>query len=98
MRMREDELHRLRVASPCRSPWEEMRGDGRRRHCLQCDRQVYDFAQLTAREAAGLIEASGGELCARLTRDRAGRLITLEPPRAAEPVAVRRSPPLAAAA
>jgi hypothetical protein len=98
MRTREDELDRLRVASPCRSPWEEMRGDGRRRHCLQCDRQVYDFAHLTVREAAGLIEATGGEICARLTRDGAGRLVTLEPPRTAEPVAARRSPPLAAAA
>jgi hypothetical protein len=98
MTTRKDELQRLRVASPCQSPWEEMHGDGRRRHCMQCDRQVYDFVQLTAREAAGLIEASGGALCARLTRDGAGRLVTLEPPFTAEPLATRRAAPLVAAA
>ena len=103
MSAREKGLDRLRIASPCASPWEAMRGDGRRRFCAECERHVYDFAQLTAREAAGLVEATGGALCALLTRDGAGRLVTLPPPEPlasppAIPLAIRRSTPLAAAA
>jgi hypothetical protein len=74
-----------------------MHGDGRRRHCLKCDKPVYDFAQLSPREIAGVIEASQGKLCARLTRDGSGRLLTLEPPVTADPLPSRRVSPLATA-
>jgi hypothetical protein len=98
MSTRKDKLQRLQVASPCPSSWEAMQGDGRRRHCLDCDKPVYDFAQLSPREITGVIEASQGQLCARLTRDDWGRLLTLEPPVTAAPLPSRRmSPPLATA-
>ena len=97
MTTRRDKLQRLRVASPCPASWESMQGDERRRHCLQCDKPVYDFAQLTPREIAGVIEASQGELCARLTRDDWGRLVTLQPPVTADPLASRRASPLVTA-
>ncbi|HEV2856369.1 MAG TPA: carboxypeptidase-like regulatory domain-containing protein [Thermoanaerobaculia bacterium] len=97
MTTRKDKLQRLQVASPCSSSWEAMHGDGRRRHCLECDKAVYDFAQLTPREIAGVIEASQGELCARLTRDEWGRLVTLQPPITADPLASRRASPLVTA-
>ncbi len=97
MPTRKDKLQRLQVASPCSSSWEAMHGDGRRRHCLQCDKPVYDFAQLTPREVAGVIEASQGKLCARLTRDDWGRLLTLEPPVTADPLPSRRVSTLATA-
>ncbi|HWN45403.1 MAG TPA: carboxypeptidase-like regulatory domain-containing protein [Thermoanaerobaculia bacterium] len=97
MSTRKDKLQRLQVASPCSSSWEAMHGDGRRRHCLQCDKSVYDFAQLTPREIAGVIEASQGKLCGRLTRDDWGRLLTLEPPVMADPLPSRRGSPLATA-
>ncbi len=97
MTTRKDRLERLQIASPCQSPWEAMQGDGRRRHCSQCDKPVYDFAQLTRREIAGVVEACRGDLCARLTRDADGWLVVLEPPAAADPLALRRVSPLAAA-
>lgn len=97
MTTRKDKLQRLQVASPCSSSWEAMHGDGRRRRCLECDKPVYDFAQLTPREIAGVIEASQGELCARLTRDDWGRLVTLQPPITADPLASRRASPLVTA-
>lgn len=97
MTMKKDKLQRLQVASPCSSSWEAMDGDGRRRRCLECDKAVYDFAQLTPREIAGVIEASQGELCARLTRDEWGRLVTLQPPVTADPLASRRASPLVTA-
>ncbi|MGH9361582.1 MAG: hypothetical protein ACRD2T_06665, partial [Thermoanaerobaculia bacterium] len=56
-----------------------MQGDERRRHCLECDRQVHDFGQMTPREVAALIEASRGHLCARITRDRHGRIVMSNP-------------------
>ncbi len=96
MRTRKDKLQLLQVASPCDSSWEAMHGDERRRHCLQCDKHVYDFAQLTPREIAGVVEANQGHLCARLKRDEWGRLITLEPPMV-DPLAPRRASPLVAA-
>ncbi len=97
MTTRKDTLQRLQVASPCSSSWEAMNGDGRRRHCLECDKAVYDFARLTPREINGVIEASQGELCARLTRDEWGRLVTLQPPSPADPLASRRPSPLVTA-
>lgn len=97
MSTRKDKLQRLQVASPCTSSWEAMHGDGPRRHCLQCDKPVYDFAHLTPREIAGVIQASQGKLCARLTRDDWGRLLTLEPPVTADPLPSRRLSPLATA-
>lgn len=97
MSTRKDKLQRLQVASPCPSSSEAMPGDGRRHHCLKCDKPVYDFAQLSPREIAGLIEASQGKLCARLTRDDWGRLLTLEPPVTADPLPSRRVSPLATA-
>ncbi len=97
MTTRKDKLQRLQVTSPCSSSWEAMHGDGRRRRCLECDKPVYDFAQLTPREIAGVIEASQGGLCARLTRDDWGRLVTLQPPITADPLASRRASPLVTA-
>lgn len=97
MSTRKDKLQRLQVASPCTSSWEAMHGDGPRRHCLQCDKPVYDFAKLTPREIAGVIQASQGKLCARLTRDDRGGLLTLEPPVTAAPLPYRRAWPLATA-
>lgn len=97
MSTRKDKLQRLQVLSPCTSSWEAMHGDGSRRHCLQCDKPVYDFAQLTPREITGVIQASQGKLCARLTRDDWGRLLTLEPPVTAAPLPYRRMSPLATA-
>lgn len=97
MTTRKDKLQRLQVASPCSSSWEAMHGDGRRRHCLECDKAVYDLAQLTPREIAGVIEASQGELCVLLTRDEWGRLVTLQPPVTADPLASRRASPFVTA-
>ena len=99
MTARRDKLQGLRIESPCPTSWESMQGDERRRHCLQCDKPVYDFAQLTPREVSGLIEACRGNFCARLTRDGRGQLITLQPPPAViEPLASRRVSPLVTAA
>jgi Carboxypeptidase regulatory-like domain len=96
---KKDQLQGLRIASPCSAEWEGMRSDAPdRRFCQACSKHVHDFAQLTPREISGLLRASRGQLCARLTHDAAGRLVTL-PPRALPPQpAPHRLPQLAAAA
>ena len=74
-----EKLSRLAIGSPCPKSWDGMQGDARRRHCRECDRYVHDLGQMTPREIEALVEASRGHLCARITRDPQGRLVTLEP-------------------
>lgn len=63
---------RLTLAFVCRERWEDMpeSGDGRR-HCGVCDRDVFDLAGKTAREAMALYREHGGDVCARGLYDHA---------------------------
>lgn len=79
MAIRSEKLNRLVIGSECRASWDEMQGDGARRFCAECQREVFDFAQMTEREIRARIEASHGRLCARLTR-RAGQLAVAPAP------------------
>jgi Carboxypeptidase regulatory-like domain len=79
-----DKLNRLTIGSPCESSWDEMQGEGGRRFCAQCQRQVFDFAEMTPREIGRHLQASRGRLCGRLTR-RAGRLVTARSPAPPDP-------------
>ena len=74
---RQEKFASLRVISPCHSSWEEMQGDQQQRHCGACDKYVYDFSQMTARQIEALIAEKKGSLCGRFTRDANGKLITL---------------------
>ncbi|HEV8240489.1 MAG TPA: carboxypeptidase-like regulatory domain-containing protein [Thermoanaerobaculia bacterium] len=97
MANRREALDRLRTSFECDAAWEEMAGDGCRRHCAACRRDVLDFAQLAPRAIRAHLQASGGRMCARLTR-RDGRLVVapaIEPASAA-PGERRRAPVLAA--
>src|SRR5688500_10140539 len=98
MATRNEKLNRLVIGSPCTQPWSAMQGDEKRRHCRECNRLVHDLVQLTPREIAGLVEASRGRLCGRITRDGAGRLVTgeLVPPEASPAGSFRASPVAAA--
>lgn len=72
-------LDRLKVGSACEAAWEGMTEGERGRFCPACQRDVLDFERMTEAEIRGHIEASGGKLCARLTR-RAGALVTAPMP------------------
>ncbi|HXU29485.1 MAG TPA: carboxypeptidase-like regulatory domain-containing protein [Thermoanaerobaculia bacterium] len=80
MATRSEKLNRLVIQSPCTKSWDEMTGGDAERHCAKCDRQVFDFRQMTPRQMTTRLQATGGHLCAGLTRDSDGRLLTLEPP------------------
>ena len=90
--MRKDKFAQLQVVTPCSSSWEQMPGNNRKRFCADCDKHVFDFAQMTARQVEAVVEAHQGNLCARLTRLPDGSLLTQEAP----PVQIssRRSSPL----
>jgi hypothetical protein len=92
-------IDRLRVERSCSESWGSMQGDLATRHCARCAKDVVDFRRLTADEIASRIEAHRGRLCARLTFDDGGGLVTLPTVRRAPPappVATRRAPPSAA--
>ena len=48
-------LDDIRIASPCRASWDEMRGDDRVRFCSLCKLNVYDLSNLAERDALALI-------------------------------------------
>ncbi|HEV7503885.1 MAG TPA: carboxypeptidase-like regulatory domain-containing protein [Thermoanaerobaculia bacterium] len=101
MTMRSERLDRLAIASPCAESWQVMSGDERTRFCSQCQKHIHDLSALEEREIEALIEATQGRFCARITRDRFGRMVTREldlPPfHVPAALSVRRSSPVAAA-
>jgi hypothetical protein len=70
----------MQIASPCLANWSDMVGDDRSRHCLACNKTVYDLSGLTAQQALALIREKDGELCVRLFRRADGRVLTADCP------------------
>jgi hypothetical protein len=95
---RSEKLNALVIGFECRTSWDEMKGDGPRRFCAECRREVLDLERLTPEQIHGHLQASRGKLCGRLTwRD--GRLVMareMEPPESARPWALRRASAIAA--
>ncbi len=58
-----DVLKNVRIAAPCSQPWHEMDGDDRVRFCRECNLNVYNLSDMTAKEAAALVEKTQGRLC-----------------------------------
>lgn len=79
MTAKNERLDRLATVSSCPESWQAMSGGERARFCAQCQKHVYDLAALEAREVEALIQATQGRFCARITRDRSGRIVTREP-------------------
>jgi hypothetical protein len=75
-------LDNIRVAAPCRAPWNAMTPvDGDRvRHCGDCNKRVYNLSQMTRDEAEALIVAHEGKLCVRYYRRTDGTIITKDCP------------------
>lgn len=73
-------LDRLRIASPCTVPWDEMRGDDRVRFCGQCEKNVYDLSAMTRAEAEQFLADHGVSACVRLFRRTDGTILTSDCP------------------
>jgi len=73
-------LKHVRVASPCKSDWDQMIGTDRVRFCGQCSLNVYNLSAMTRDEAESLIAANEGRLCVRFYRRGDGSIITQDCP------------------
>jgi hypothetical protein len=83
MTSRKESFDQLQIASSCKADWQTMSGGDQKRYCAECNKFVYDFSRLTPGQIEALVAGSRRGLCARLTRDEYGALITLEPTPAA---------------
>lgn len=74
-------LNQLIISSPChadRSEMQDLGGGGQ--FCPSCNKAVHDFAAMTPLQIEARILASRGRLCARITRDPDGQVVTRTPP------------------
>ena len=69
---------RIRVARPCNSSWDLMTGDGRKRHCSNCSKDVYNVEGLSRDEAMDLLMEGEGTVCMRLYRRPDGTILTAD--------------------
>src|SRR5579859_691193 len=70
----------LKIATPCPARWEDMGGDDRVRFCDHCRKNVYNLSAMSARDATALLEAKGGNLCARMFQRADGTILTEDCP------------------
>src|SRR5215471_2696322 len=73
-------LDHVRVASPCKSDWDQMIGTAQVRFCGQCSLNVYNLSAMTRDQAESLIAANEGRLCVRFYRRNDGSIITQDCP------------------
>jgi hypothetical protein len=73
-------LNNIKVASPCSANWDEMYGTERKRHCGDCNMNVYNLSAMTKIEAERLIMNTEGRLCARFYRRPDGTILTKDCP------------------
>ena len=65
----------IEIASPCHESWEAMQGEGGRRFCGVCQKNVHDLSAMAQAEAQALLrEQSGASLCVRYTAEVDGTL------------------------
>jgi hypothetical protein len=69
-------LDDVRIASPCASPWDDMKGDSRVRFCGGCQKNVYNLSELTREAAQALLDTTEGQLCVRIYQRPDGTVVT----------------------
>lgn len=65
----------LRIATPCRANWDDMKGDDRARFCQECNKHVYNLSAMSPAAAAELIREKEGKLCARFYQREDGTVL-----------------------
>ena len=73
-------LDSIRIASPCKSDWNQMYGNDRRRFCGECKMNVYNLSGMSRDEAESLLTNAEGRLCVRFYRRRDGTVLTKDCP------------------
>lgn len=88
----------VRIASPCTTDWDGMVGDDRTRYCPQCQRDVYNFSELSAAEVERIVLEREGRLCARFYQRADGTMLTKDCPATVTAMVAQRLSRLASAA
>jgi hypothetical protein len=70
------ELGVVKVATPCRAKWSQMKGTDTVRRCELCDKNVYHLSRLTSFEARELLLQNEGKLCVRFFARADGSVLT----------------------
>ncbi|MCW5824397.1 MAG: hypothetical protein KIT34_16450 [Cyanobacteria bacterium TGS_CYA1] len=77
--MKDINLDDIRIAAPCKVPWESMKGTDTKRYCSQCHLNVYNISEMTPSEAVKLVGTDTG-YCFSLYRRPDGTVITSDCP------------------
>lgn len=78
--MKNFDVNKLRIASPCPMSWENMSGDDRIRFCQSCKLNVYNISEMTTAEVTNLITKTEGRICGRIHRRSDGTILTKDCP------------------
>ncbi|HRH43934.1 MAG TPA: carboxypeptidase-like regulatory domain-containing protein [Pyrinomonadaceae bacterium] len=78
--MKNFDVNKLRIATPCHFNWENMSGDERVRFCQSCKLNVYNISEMTTAEVTNLITKTEGRICGRIYRRSDGTVLTKDCP------------------
>lgn len=77
----QNKLDSIQIASPCRTKWDDMIGDDRKRFCSLCQLNVYNVSSMSRSEAEELLNNTDSKsVCLRLFRRADGTIITKDCP------------------
>ncbi len=71
-----DEIGVVKVATPCKAKWSQMKGNDTVRRCELCNQNVYHLSRMTAFEARELLLKTEGRLCVRFFARADGSVLT----------------------
>ncbi len=80
MKLQNDFLDDIDIASPCRAAWDDMNGSDTVRHCGLCQLNVYNLSGMSRDEAEELIQQNEGHVCVRFLRRSDGTVLTQDCP------------------
>ncbi len=78
--MKNFDVNKLRIATPCHFNWENMSGNERVRFCQSCKLNVYNISEMTSTEVTNLITKTEGRICGRIYRRSDGTVLTKDCP------------------
>lgn len=67
---------RLKVASPCKARWDDMRGDDAVRFCGSCNKNVYSLSNMSTAAVEELLTGAGETPCVRFFQRADGTVMT----------------------
>jgi hypothetical protein len=81
---------RLKVASPCKVPWDSMQGDDAVRFCGSCQKNVYNLSAMSIEQTEQLLASPSGTPCVRFFQRADGTVMTNDCPVGAQRVRRQR--------